>query len=214
MKYISLLGIITIIALCAEFALQVYGGDVVESFSVGMETGHQQAESGANYVHSFLIPVKAKVIPESEAGEATLQLADGTKTVPYSIAEMKCEVRPNWFIVIFLTFGSFFVALLGIYSIYCLIRLLVRVAKRDIFSRRNVYWIRWFAYVNAGTYLGLMLFERLLERDAMSQLSIPGYQVIGIEHTVYDFSSFFVIVLLAEVYAVAVKIKEEQDLTI
>ena len=60
----------------------------------------------------------------------------------------------------------------------------------------------------------MMLFEWLLERDAMSQLSIPGYQVVGIEHTVYDFSSFFVIVLLAEVYAVAVKIKEEQDLTI
>ena len=48
----------------------------------------------------------------------------------------------------------------------------------------------------------------------MSQLSILGYQVVGIEHTVYDFSSFFVIVLLAEVYAVAVRIKEEQDLTI
>lgn len=54
----------------------------------------------------------------------------------------------------------------------------------------------------------------VVERDAVSQLRIPGYQVIGIEHTVYDFSSFFVIVLLAEVYAVAVKIKEEQDLTI
>ena len=67
-------------------------------------------------------------------------------------------MRPSWFIAIALTFGSFFVALIGIYSIYCLIRLLVRVAKRDIFSRRNVYWIRWFAYVNAGIYLGLMLF--------------------------------------------------------
>ena len=214
MKYISLLGIITIIALCAEFAIQVFGGDTIESFNAGLETGHQQAESGASYTHSFLIPVKAKVIPESEAGEAVLRLSDGTKTVPYSIAEVKCDVRPNWFIVIFLTFGSFFVALLGIYSIYCLIRLLVRVAKRDIFSRRNVYWIRWFAYVNAGIYLGLMFFEWLLERDAMSQLSIPGYQVVGIEHTIYDFSSFFVIVLLAEVYAVAVRIKEEQDLTI
>ena len=90
----------------------------------------------------------------------------------------------------------------------------IRIAKRDVFSRRNVWWIRWFAYGNAGLYLLVMLFEWLLERDAMSQLSIPGYQVVGIEHTVYDFSSFFVIVLLAEVYAVAVKIKEEQDLTI
>ena len=181
MKYISLLGIITIIALCAEFVLQMSGGDAIESFNAGRETGAQQAESGASYVHSFLLPV-----------EATLQLADGTKTVPYSIAEVKCEVRPSWFIAIALTFGSFFVALIGIYSIYCLIRLLVRVAKRDIFSRRNVYWIRWFAYVNAGVYLGLMLFEWLLERDVVSQLRIPGYQVIGIEHTVYDFSSFFV----------------------
>lgn len=214
MKYISLLGIITIIALCAEFVLQMSGGDAIESFNAGRETGAQQAESGASYVHSFLLPVKAKVIPEGMEGEATLQLADGTKTVPYSIAEVKCEVRPSWFIAIALTFGSFFVALIAIYSIYCLIRLLIRVAKRDIFSRRNVYWIRWFAYVNAGVYLGLMLFEWLLERDAVSQLRIPGYQVIGIEHTVYDFSSFFVIVLLAEVYAVAVKIKEEQDLTI
>ena len=205
MKYISLLGIITIIALCAEFVLQMSGGDAIESFNAGRETGAQQAESGASYVHSFLLPVKAKVIPEGMEGEATLQLADGTKTVPYSIAEVKCEVRPSWFIAIALTFGSFFVALIGIYSIYCLIRLL---------SRRNVYWIRWFAYVNAGIYLALMFFEWLLERDAVSQLRIPGYQVVGIEHTVYDFSSFFVIVLLAEVYAVAVKIKEEQDLTI
>lgn len=133
MKYISLLGIITIIALCTEFVLQMSGGDAIESFNAGRETGAQQAESGASYVHSFLLPVKAKVIPEGMEGEATLQLADGTKTVPYSIAEVKCEVRPSWFIAIALTFGSFFVALIGIYSIYCLIRLLIRVAKRDIF---------------------------------------------------------------------------------
>lgn len=95
MKYISLLGIITIIALCAEFAIQVFGGDTIESFNAGLETGHQQAENGASYTHSFLIPVKAKVIPEGEAGEAVLQLSDGTKTVPYSIAEVKCDVRPN-----------------------------------------------------------------------------------------------------------------------
>ena len=213
MKYISLLGIITIIALCAEFAIQVFGNsdDMVESFNAGMEAGREKAENPASVM---MVPVKAKVIPQNLAGEATLQLSDETKTVPYSIAEVKCEVRPGWAVTLALTFGSIFVLIVSIYAIYCLIRLLIRIAKRDVFSRRNVWWIRWFAYGNAGLYLLVMLFEWLLERDAMSQLSIPGYQVVGIEHTVYDFSSFFVIVLLAEVYAVAVKIKEEQDLTI
>ena len=55
MKYISLLGIITIIALCAEFVLQMSGGDAIESFNAGRETGAQQAESGASYVLSFFL---------------------------------------------------------------------------------------------------------------------------------------------------------------
>lgn len=213
MKYISLLGILTIIALCAEFAIQTIGNsdDIVENFNAGMEAGREKAENPGSIM---MVPVKAKVIPQDVAGEAALQLSDGTKAVPYSIAEVKCEVRPGWAVVLGLTCGSIFVLIFSIYAIYCLIRLLIRVAKRDVFSRRNVWWIRWFAYVNAGVYLLVMLFEWLLERDAMSQLRIPDYQVIGIEHTVYDFSSLFVIVLLAEVYAAAVKIKEEQDLTI
>lgn len=213
MKYISLLGILTIIALCAEFAIQTIGNsdDIVENFNAGMEAGREKAENPRSIM---MVPVKAKVIPQDVAGEAALQLSDGTKAVPYSIAEVKCEVRPGWAVVLGLTCGSIFVLIFSIYAIYCLIRLLIRVAKRDVFSRRNVWWIRWFAYVNAGVYLLVMLFEWLLERDAMSQLRIPDYQVIGIEHTVYDFSSLFVIVLLAEVYAAAVKIKEEQDLTI
>lgn len=215
MKYISLLGILTILALCVEFAFQliVKQDEIVKNFQSGMEAGMQQAQNPVG--HTLLIPVKAKVIPEESSGEATLRLAEGVQTVPYSIGGVKCQIQPGWAILVALSLGSLGVLILSIYAVYCLIRVLIRISKRDVFSRRNIGWIRWFAYINAGIYLAIICFEWLIEREAVSQLQIPGYQVVGIEHALpYDFSSVLVIVLLAEVYAVAVKIKEEQDLTI
>ena len=215
MKYISLLGILTILALCAEVAFQLIAeqNEAVESFQSGMKTGMQQAQNPLE--HTLLFPVKAKVISEETPGEATLQLDKGVQTVPYSIGGVRCRIQPGRAILVALSLGSVGVLIFSIYAVYCLIRVLIRISKRDVFSRRNIGWIRWFAYINAGIYLAIICFEWLIEREAVSQLQIPGYQVVGIEHALpYDFSSVLIIVLLAEVYAVAVKIKEEQDLTI
>lgn len=116
--------------------------------------------------------------------------------------------------LIFMIGGAFIFAGLGIYAIYCLVRLSLRVSKSDIFSRQNVKWIRWFAYVNVGINIFIAIYQWLLERDAMSQIVLHGYQVTGIEKTDCEWSILLSIILFTEIYAAAVKIKEEQDLTI
>lgn len=54
----------------------------------------------------------------------------------------------------------------------------------------------------------------MLEQSALQQINIPGYTVDGITSLGIDWGTLAVMILLTEIFAVGVKLKEEQDLTI
>lgn len=108
---------------------------------------------------------------------------------------------------------SVLLAFFMIYGFYCLIRMVFFVTKGDVFTRKNVYRMRIFVY---GTILFSICMETSLwlqYTEIASHVQFAGYEVAS--YTLKSEWIFYVILaLLTEVFAVGVKIKEEQDLTV
>ena len=78
----------------------------------------------------------------------------------------------------------------------------------------NVHRMRWFSY----SYIAIQLYQITLywigEQAALTQISLPGYELVGDTLIETDWISMIVIILFTEIFAMGTKIKEEQDLTI
>lgn len=216
MKHIKLLGIITILIIITEFILSIPSG--MESFQEGMESGLQEVASGktsaeATPVHP--IKVTAQVRPLNEPRQ-TLTLRYGQQQaseVAYETADITCNIHEPVSHVI-LTIISVITLIPVLYGLYSLIRLLISVSRKEVFTRRNCWWLRWFTYSTALFSLLISLSEWMLEKAAVQQIQLPGYEITGIDKTYVEWSSLFVMMLLTEIFAAGVKLQEEQDLTI
>ena len=92
--------------------------------------------------------------------------------------------------------------------------LFILFTRQDIFSRRNIRWLRWIAYGQLAVTSLSFLLDWSIEQAVLAQVSLPGYQVTGVTPIPLQWESVILIVLLTEIFATAVKIKEENDLTI
>lgn len=211
MKHISLLGILTILILIGEFvcSLPDMSKEIQEGFNDGMaENKTVLTDNGTAKQLEHLFQVTVNVTPVERTP------SDSVQTLPsHQVAQMDCYIEPS---VSFMLIGVLFIpaVFIALYGMYCLIRLLIRISRRDVFSRKNCRWLRWFTYSYTGFSAILGLQHLLLERSALQQIQIPGYTVDGIACLGFDWGTLAVMVLLTEIFAAGVKLKEEQDLTI
>lgn len=97
-------------------------------------------------------------------------------------------------------------------GIIFLIRVLLNISKGRVFVKTNVRCLRFFSYSLALMMLLVQANEWLDYLVAGQQLYLSGYELLP--PATNDFTSLIIILLLTEIFAVSVKIKEEQDLTI
>ncbi len=103
--------------------------------------------------------------------------------------------------------------LFAFYGFYCLIRLLLSVARKEVFVRKNVQRMRIFVY---GVILVSLVMELRNYSDylsAVSQIQLPGYEICNYSMNA-PWLFLILLALFTEILAVGVKIKEEQELTI
>lgn len=211
MKRISLLGILTILILIGEFVFSL--PNMSKEFQEGFNDGYEQnktvlAANGTVKKMEHFYRVSVEVTPIESTPADTIQAA-----APYQTSQIQCYIEPSTGFLILCP--SILIGLLvALYGIYSLIRLLIRISRRDIFSRKNIWWLRWFTYSYTGFCAILGLHYLMLEQSALQQIDIPGYAVHGIAGFDIDWGTLAVMILLTEIFAVGVKLKEEQDLTI
>ena len=216
MKHIKLLGILTILIIITEFVLSIPSG--MESFQEGMEAGMQEATTCKNNAQTPL-PHPIKVTVQVSPVNAPLQTVtlncgqNRTTQAVYATDSITCNISEPASHAI-LTIISIITLFPVLYGVYSLIRLLICVSRKEVFSRRNCWWLRWFTYSTALFSLLITLSEWILERAALQQIQLPGYEITGIDKTYVEWSSLFVMMLLTEIFAAGVKLQEEQDLTI
>lgn len=213
MKKISILGILAILVIVAEFTYAMIAGwvDMKNSFlegynSVNVHSGTPQPEYSGLFDKVY---VDVRPLETTAVDSLTNRFAD--KSVPYQVKRIGTVIVPTvWSSIV--NFFAMFAIIPFFVGIYCLIRLLVSISKREVFTSDNVARLRFFTYSFAALYGLMTLHDWLNLLEAVKQVALLGYEVVASHDT--DFTSLVIIILFTEIFAAGVKIKEEQDLTI
>lgn len=212
MKHLSILGILAIFALALNLYFAI--GSNFNDFKQGFEDG-QKSSTYDTQADSHGFRAEIRVTPISTPSDSlNLQLPGKTVKAPYQVSEVTCLIKETPTMLITIIFSALGVIVLSVYSVYCLIRVLICITRQDIFSRRNIRWLRWIAYGQLAVTSLSFLLNWSIEQAVLAQVSLPGYQVTGVTPIPLQWDSVILIVLLTEIFATAVKIKEENDLTI
>lgn len=206
MKKFRILGIIAILVFVADFAFSFVSGweEASDSFMEGVHSSQNPHEPFRS------ISVEVKPLETTRLDSIYNDLIK--ENVPYKIEKIRVPLIPSaWsFIVMFL---GLFVSIALLAGLYCLIRLLISISKRDVFTHKNVLRIRVFTYSLVAFSILNSLIEWLEHVEATRQIAFSGYEIKSFNMSA-DWVSLVVIVLFTEIFAVGVKIKQEQDLTI
>ena len=207
MKKFKILGIIAIIAMAANFFLNFEDG--WSSFLEGYHEGARTYKSVPDNLYRVSLEVKPL---ESIANDSIFNQVAGQK-VPYWTSEITTYTQPSLWITLVMIISalSMFAFIIGF---YLFVRFLLEVSKRNVFCEANVWRIRFFVYSYTAIVISMELFAWIAGGAAIAQTQIPGYQIIDHAETSPEWMPVIMMIILAECFAIGVKMKEEQDLTI
>ena len=209
MKKFRILGILAILVIVGDFVISFIAGwqEERDSFLVGYESA--RTENPTLYSPEAVL---VEVRPLETTNLDSLHNSIMNENLPYKIDKVSVAIVPSSWSRIVFCFGAF--AVLAILAgIYCLIRVLISISKRNVFTHDNVVRMRVFTYSLLVFSILNGLMEWLNYVEVVKQVSLPGYEIKGFSMS-EDWISLVVIVLFTEIFAVGVKMKEEQDLTI
>lgn len=171
MKHLSILGILAIFALALNLYFAI--GSNFNDFKQGFEDG-QKSSTYDTQADSHGFRAEIRVTPISTPSDSlNLQLPGKTVKAPYQVSEVTCLIKETPTMLITIIFSALGVIVLSVYGVYCLIRVLICITRQDIFSRRNIRWLRWIAYGQLAV-TSLSFFIRLEHRAGSSRASIPA----------------------------------------
>ena len=207
MKKFKILGIIAIIAMAANLILNFEDG--WSSFLEGYHEGARTYKSVPDNLYRVSLEVKPL---ESIANDSIFNQVSGQK-VPYWTSEITTYTQPSLWITLVMIISalSMFAFIIGF---YLFVRFLLEVSKRNVFCEANVWRIRFFVYSYTAIVVSMELFAWIAGGAAIAQTQIPGYQIIDHAEASPEWTPVIMMIILAECFAIGVKMKEEQDLTI
>lgn len=216
MKKFKILATIAIIVISIDVILYFISNwnDISTSFNEGRNSANNLYNTEKATLPHYMENVTLSVYPTAETITSDSLINKRLeRNMPYKVTQVRTQiVSPLWSILFI--FPLFFAMPAFLYGFICLIQLLLAIARKDIFNPKNIGRIRWFAYsLFAYSFLGTLL-EWCLGEYAINQIDFPGYQLINNSSFTGEWCMVATIVLFAEIFAAAVKIKEEQDLTI
>lgn len=196
----------TIVVIALSIALPMK--ENIQDFKDGTQAGHESYSPGMSapsaLCHLKIAPVAA---PDSLYNEALGQ------TVSYRMNSVDTFAKVPFWAHLFTPF--FLIAAIAyLLGFIALVKLLIAVSKKQVFTEKNVHYLRFFAYTQAALYVVHWLQVTVDAYYGAQQVSIPGYEVVGSLGTGTDWTLVMIVILFAEIFAVGVKIKEEQDLTV
>lgn len=137
----------------------------------------------------------------------------GQLFLPYTVESITIEniTPPIWSWILMVL--SVPLVLFFLFGIYCVGRLIVSVLRGSIFTKRNVSRMRYFVYSLLVFGILMELHQWILYQSVAPQITLEGYEVASYSLTGAWFG-YIMLALFTEIFAVGVKLKEEQDLTI
>ena len=201
MRKIKLLALLVIVAFVVQDLVGMFSG-----FTDGLHAAGDSTEYNAHF--DLAVRPTDALVPDTLQG-----VTNGVKA-PYWATRIEGYGRIQKSVPqVVLNIVAFPLALFVLYGIYCLIRLVIAVLRGSVFTRKNVRRMRIFVYSTLllGVLFKLMSYASYL--NVTAHVDIPGYEVAygGLEYT---WLPYLLLALFTEIFAIGVKLKEEQDLTI
>lgn len=201
MRKIKLLALLVIVAFMVQDLVGMFSG-----FTDGLHAAGDSTEYNAHF--DLAVRPTDALVPDTLQG-----VTNGVKA-PYWATRIEGYGRIQKSVPqVVLNIVAFPLALFVLYGIYCLIRLVIAVLRGSVFTRKNVRRMRIFVYSTLllGVLFELMSYASYL--NVTAHVAIPGYEVAygGLEYT---WLPYLLLALFTEIFAIGVKLKEEQDLTI
>ena len=203
MKKIKILALLAVVMFIVQDLT-----DMTRGFSDGWRDAKEETAFGGIPSVSLAVRPTEALVPDTLQGKVS-----GVKA-PFWATQVEAQGKVEPSVAIKVTRIVLIpVGLLMFYGIYCLIRLIVSVVQGSVFTRKNVRRMRFFVYGAMSATLIVELERWLAYRNAVEHVLLPGYELVysGLK---YDWLFFLLLALFTEIFAVGVKIKEEQDLTI
>lgn len=200
------------ILLLAAFIGLCYNG-----FQGGLNNVRNGHSGDLRHDHKSLYSVKVIPLEGNRLKDSIANAASQEEFLKYQLESIRVEKSPNSSADLLERIMSilFFPLTLMIFaSCYFFIRLIWSIRKKDIFNPVHVLRVRFISITIVLISIMRILKEYLDYYVATQTIRLPGYEVK--EHSIY-WGTFVVALLLAvfaEIYAQAIKVKEEQDLTI
>ena len=207
MKKFRILGVISIIAMVVGIAINFDDG--LRSFNEGRKEGENSYKS----IPDNLYRVSLEVVPIEGTTNDSIFNEVAERKLPYQVSEITTYTKPSvWITLVMIMSGlSMFAFIFG----FCFfVRFLIEVSKRNVFCEANVWRIRFFVYSYTAIVVSMELFAWIAGSAALAQTQIPGYQIIDHAEASPTWLPVIMMIILAECFAIGVKMKEEQDLTI
>lgn len=213
MKKISILVAIALIAMAVEMisgSIDAWGGSSAVSL---IKERLKQEESKAGKGHSIAISqvLNVRALSGESITESVTDIESGTQ-IPYSLHQLVTVVKAPWWILIprFLILP---ILPLIIWGIVNFVRMLISVFKHQIFTRKNARRLRIFVYTSYGSMTVFTLVEWLTYRYVAARVELPGFSIEPYDN-VMNWSDMLLTLLIVEIFALGVKLQEEQELTI
>lgn len=207
LRTISLLGILAILVLMGEFFYTTVVG--MQDFQDGYNEGYEAASNGETLMEhtSIFLDVRSHDTMQPDS----LTCSPTNKKIPYHISGIRTYYKASAIsMIVFWLAGV--ASLATLYGICCLFGLLLNVSRGQIFTPRNVRRLRIFSYSMTLMVLLVQIHRWMAYAEATRQITLLGYDfVLPMDG---DWTSCIIILLLTELFAVGVKMKQDQDLTI
>ena len=203
MKKIKILALLAVVMFIVQDLT-----DMTRGFSDGWRDAKEGTEFGGMPSTLFVVRPTEALVPDTLQGRVS-----GVK-VPFWATQVEAQGKVDPSVAMKVTMLVLIpVAPLMFYGIYCLIRLIVSVVRGSVFTRKNVRRMRFFVYSIMLAGVVAELFGWFSYQNAVEHVLLPGYELVdsGLK---YDWVAYFLLALFTEIFAIGVKLKEEQDLTI
>lgn len=189
-------------------------------FSKGFADGWKEA--GSEREHTFLIKnISVDLYPVDASRPADSLRNAATNTVlPYRKEQIGITVEtPFGYAMTETVFGFIMLPVLLFLLVWgglSFIRFIRDVKRRQIFTRENIKRLRVIGYGLAFIGLVGFIFDVMQHIWLLREVAveIPGYQLAGFDFRYKSFIVAILFILFAEVFAIGLRMKEEQDLTI
>lgn len=197
--------------------LVAFGGCIYNGVLNGMQGSNDARHSDIKGRQKPLF--YANVIPAegNELKDSIPSIIEEGNFLKYHIASIKVEqenTSKNKMITILMGMMMLPFGLMTLVALYCFIRLILSIRKKDIFNPSNVFRVRLISatFIIASIVKTLI---RYMNHDlATESIHLSGYEIQTIQIPWHMFLIALLLTVFAEIYAQAIKLKEEQDLTI